>query len=115
VSIDKELFTLKRQQALADQLQNMERKGADVDSPEGARWVQMSDTLATELSKLLRKGMFIFSGSRERKHLAVLEKRLAHLQERVKGRPDLTYDREEIGTLRWVLETLGQEVGDDDS
>jgi hypothetical protein len=108
MSIDKELFTPARQIELANQLQYATRWGAVKDEPEGARWVQMSDTFCVTLSKLLRKGMFIQKRRLERRHIAVLEKRLAHLRERVKGHPELTWDREEIATLKWVLETLGQ-------
>lgn len=36
---------------LASELNAAQREGADVDEPEGARYVQMSDTLARKISR----------------------------------------------------------------
>ena len=40
---------------LADALKNSERAGRETDSPEGARWITMSDTLANEIERKLRE------------------------------------------------------------
>jgi hypothetical protein len=39
---------------IADLLDAAPRLGAATDEPEGARWIQLSDTLATKLAKHLR-------------------------------------------------------------
>lgn len=39
---------------LADALDDTVREGADVDEPEGARWITFSDTLARQISARLR-------------------------------------------------------------
>lgn len=40
----------------ATALDDAPRHGADIDEPEGARWVQLSDTLALQWSDAARKG-----------------------------------------------------------
>lgn len=42
-------------QAVAMALENAQRQGAVKDEPEGARYIQLSDTLATTLAGLLRQ------------------------------------------------------------
>jgi hypothetical protein len=40
---------------LARSLDEAERFGADEDEPEGARWIQLTDTLAKQISSQLRE------------------------------------------------------------
>ena len=40
--------------SLADALDEARRFGADLDKPEGSRWVQLSDSLAREVAERLR-------------------------------------------------------------
>jgi len=40
---------------LADRLAALPREGADVDEPEGARFIRMSDTLARRIERFLRE------------------------------------------------------------
>ena len=50
-------------------------------------------------------------GVRATRRIAVLKKRLAHLERRISESPKrLTYDEEEAATLRWVLSKL-RELG----
>jgi hypothetical protein len=47
----------------------------------------------------------------ERKLLAQLMHRAAHLQERTSGRPALSYDRLELEALRWALDVAVEARG----
>ena len=49
-TIDKEWLIM-----LADSLHNAERSGKDTDSPEGTRWITISDTMANLIEQRLRE------------------------------------------------------------
>jgi hypothetical protein len=42
-------------QDIIDMLKNAERRGSDKDIPEGSRYITISDTLAKEMIKVLRR------------------------------------------------------------
>lgn len=39
-------------------------------------------------------------------YLERLSKRMEHLEKRIQGRPDLTYDVAEYNALKWAIRTL---------
>ena len=48
---------------IATEIRNLPRQGAAVDEPEGARWLEMSDTLANQLADELER-LTLLAGKR---------------------------------------------------